>query len=310
MPDSAFRASSKKRFLLVAAGFVAFLLLFVVAVRITVSELFCGIASPRSSGLSAVARWDKRSMWSSRGISVDKAETSAGESWVARSADLLARSSSFEHSVLSLHQIVAKHHGDFEDLRTESRSGLGRALAAALAVPSEEFDATLSELQTLGRIESISQAGEDSAVRIATAARRLVAAQTTLSRLQRLQRERNGELRDAVALEKDIAQADEAVVEADRLHEKLLSTAALAHIHFTLLEDFRASLRVSAAGTFLEIRNSLVEGISAVLSTVGLVLTALFGYGLPLAFWLALLFWPLRALWRRFHHAPQAAVGS
>jgi len=210
----------------------------------------------------------------------------------------------------SLHQIVARHHGDFEDLRTESRSGFGRALAAALAVPPEEFDATLSELQTLGRIESISQAGEDSAVRIATAARRLAAAQTTLSRLQRLQSERKGELRDAVALEKDIAQAEEAVVEADRLHENLLSTAALAHIHFTLFEDFRATLRISAAGTFLEIRNSLVAGISAVLSTVALVLSALFGYGLPCAFWLALLLWPLRALWRRFHHAPQAAVGS
>jgi hypothetical protein len=33
-------------------------------------------------------------MWSSRGISVDKAEIGAGESWVARSADLLTRSSS------------------------------------------------------------------------------------------------------------------------------------------------------------------------------------------------------------------------
>src|SRR4029077_6114016 len=163
-------------------------------------------------------------------------------------------------------------------------------LAAALAVPSDDFDAALSDLQTLGRVEAISQAGEDSAVKLATAARHLAAAQTNRSRLQKLQRERKGEPRDAVALEKDIAQASETVAEAERLQESLHSTVAQAHIRVTLVEDYRAPLQVSLAGGFLQIRNSLADGIDAIFSTVALFLSVLLSYGLPLLFWIAMFF--------------------
>jgi VIT1/CCC1 family predicted Fe2+/Mn2+ transporter len=224
----------------------------------------------------------------------------SNEQWIARSADLRTRSSSFEHSVDTLHRIVAAHHGYFEDLRTESRSGFGRGLAAALAVPSDEFDNTLAELKSVGRIESISQAGEDSAVQLANAARHLTAAQTNLVRLKKLQRERQGELRDALALEKDIAQANESVAEAERQHETLLSTVTQAHIRLTLLEDYRAPLQVSLAGASLQIRNSFVEGASAIFSMMALFLSVLLSYGLPMAFWSVLLFVPLRALYRWF----------
>ncbi|HYA63101.1 MAG TPA: DUF4349 domain-containing protein [Candidatus Sulfotelmatobacter sp.] len=308
MPDLSPRPSWKKRFLVIAGGSLACLLLFVVAVRITVRELFDGIASSRTPGLSGVAGWDMRSFWSS-GWSLPMLQKGAAtEQWIARSADLSTRTASFDHSATALHQIVAKHHGYFEDLRTESHSGYGRTLVAVLAVPSEEFDATLSELRILGRVESSSQAGEDSAVQLAAAARRLTASQINLSRLQKLQRERQGELRDAVALEKDIAQANEAVAEAERQHESLLSTVALAHIRVTLLEDYRAPLQLSLSGALLQVRNSLVVGIGAIFSTIAFVLSVLLGYGLPLLFWLALLFLPLRAVWRRFHHAPTAVA--
>jgi len=303
MSDAAGNPSWKKRLLLIAAGLLAFSLLFVVAVRITVMEMFRGIASSRATGLSAVTDWDMSSMWSANEGFPMMQKAVSGDSWIARSADLRTRSSSYERSVANLHEIVSTHHGYFEDLRTESRSGFGRALAAALAVPSDQFDATLMDLQTLGRVEAVSQAGEDSAVKLATAARHLNAAQTNLSRLQKLQRERKGELRDAVALEKDIAQADESVAEAERLQESLHSTVAQAHIRFTLIEDYRAPLQVSLAGASLQIRNSLVEGISAIFSTASLFLSVLLSYGLPLSFWLALLFWPARVLYRRLRRS-------
>src|SRR6202040_2823046 len=106
---------------------------------------------------------------------------------------------------------------------------------------------TLSDVQKLGRVESVSQAGEDSAGKLATAKRRLDATKTNLAQLQKLQRERKGELRDAVALEKDIAQANETVAEAERQTQGLLSTVAQAHIHLTLMEDYRAPLQTNVA---------------------------------------------------------------
>ena len=64
------------------------------------------------------------------------------------------------------------------------------------------------------------------------------------------------------------------------------------------------------AGALLQVRNSFVEGSSAIFSTLALVLSVVLSYGLPLAFWLALLFWPLRTLWRRFHRKPALAVNA
>ena len=301
MSDAAKRSSWKKRLVPIAGSLLAFLLLFVVAIRITVTELFDGIASSRSSGLSTLG-WDARSMWSQRGPMLQKSVSENANEWIARSANLQTRSSEFDSSAASLHRIVSAHHGYFEDLRTESRSGFGRSLSAAVAVPSEEFDATFFELQALGRIEAVSQSGEDSAVKLATAARRLSAAQTNLLRLQKLQRERKGELRDAVALEKDSAQAAHSVADGERLQENLHNTIAQAHIGFVLTEDYRAPFQVSLTGALLQIRNSVAEGSSTIFSSFALVFSAVFSYGLPLVFWLALLFWPLRVSYRRLRN--------
>jgi Domain of unknown function (DUF4349) len=297
------RSSWPKRVLLTIAALVAFLLLFVIALRITVTEMFKGIESSKATGLSAVTPWDTNSMWANRNFPVDAARAAfPWESHIARTADLRTHSDSFDQSVVDLHRIVSAHQAYFEDLRTQTRSGSGRALAATLSVPTKEFDSAISDLKTLGRTEAISEAGEDSAVKLATAERHFAAAQTNLSRLQKLQRERKGELRDAVALEKDIAQANETVAEAERQHESLLSTVAQAHIRVTLIEDYRAPFEANLAGATLALRNSFVEGVSAIFSSLALVLGVLFEFGLPLLFWAAILFWPLRLVWRRFRH--------
>jgi hypothetical protein len=302
MSESSPRRSFAKRLFITVAALAAFTMASVIGARLAVESLFKGIASSKSTGLSALA-WDVGSMWSGGGMA-GAYQKGAADPWIARSADLHARSSAFDRSLVALHQVVSTHHGYLEDLRTESRSGYGRALAATVSVPSNDFDATLADLKTLGRVEGISEAGEDFAVKLATATRHLAAAQTNLSRLQKLQRERKGGLRDAVALEKDIAQTNEAVIEAERQNQELVSTVAQAHIRLTLLEDYRAPLQANLAGLFLQLRNSLVEGVSSIFSSAALVLGVLFEFGLPLLFWAALLFVPARFAWRRFRRAP------
>jgi hypothetical protein len=303
MSESSPRRSLVKRSLIAVAALSAFILSSVFSARIAVESLFRGVASSKSSALSSYS-WDLGGMWSTGGMAGPYLQKGVADPWIARSASLLARSSAFDRSLASLHQIVSTHHGYLEDLRTESQSGRGRALGATVSVPSNDFDATLSDLKTLGRVEGISEAGEDFAVKLATAARRLSAAQTNLSRLQKLQRERKGELRDAVALEKDIAQANESVDEAERQNQSLVSTVAQAHIRLTLLEDYRAPLQTNLAGVALQLRNSLVEGIASIFSSVALVLGIFFEFGLPLLFWAALLFIPGRLAWRRFRRVP------
>ncbi len=296
MPESP-RHSLLKRILLVIGGLVAFTLVFVIAVRLAVTGIYRGIEASKATGLASISSF-----------SVDKANLSRplswGSDWISKSASLDMRTGAFEDSVRSLNQVVAVHHGYLEDLRRQSRSGYGRTLSANISVPSADYEPALSDLKSLGRVESIAEEGEDSAVKIASASRHLAAAQTNLSRLQKLQRERNGGLRDAVALEKDIASANEAVVEAERQNQSLLSTVAQAHISVSLMEDYRPPLQTNLAGLTLQLRNSLVEGLSSIVSSAAAVVGVFFEYGFPLVFWAGLLFVPARLAWRRFRRPP------
>lgn len=306
------RPSWLKRILFGVGGLAVFLFLFVVALRVTVGNMDRGIEQSRFTGLTGTSSWDQRAMWSAgTAPPVDAARVALPwETSIARNAALLTRSPTFDRSATELHQIASAHQGYFEDLRTEAKSGAGRMLAATVSVPSTEFDATLDDLKRVGRIEAISENGEDSAIKIAAAERHVTSAQTNLSRLQKLQRERKGELRDAVALEKDIAQARETLAEAERQQDNLRSTVAQARIRVTLIEDYRAPLEANLAGAALALRNALVEGISAIFSSAAVVLGVIFEYGLPLLFWAAILFLPGRYAWRRFRRAPAAVPAA
>jgi hypothetical protein len=177
-------------------------------------------------------------------------------------------------------------------------------------LPFAEFGSTVSDLKKIGRVEAISESGEDSAVKVESAARHVATAQTNLARLQKLQRERNGVLRDALALEKEIAQANQAVADAQRQHEDLLSTVAQARIRFDLMEEFKAPLEANLAGATLRLRNSFIEGIGAIFSSAAIFVEVLFQYGLPLLFWIALFFLPGRFFWRRFQARRLVTAGT
>ena len=300
MSDSSARRSLPKRISLVIGGFAVFTLLFVIATRLAVLGIFRGIEANKATGLASISPFEHRS------AAADL--ITWGSTWISRSASLQLRTISFDRSVEELHRIVAAHHSYLEDLRTESTSGHGRALSCNISVPASDLESAISHLKTVGRIETLSEAGEDSSVKLAAAARHLAIAQTNFSRLGKLQRERKGQLRDAVALEKDIAQANEAVDEAERQNQGLVSTVAQAHIRLTLMEDYRAPLQANLEGFFLQLRNSFVEGVGAIFSSAALVLGGLFEFGLPLLFWFALLFFPSRLAWRRFRRAPAAAT--
>jgi hypothetical protein len=77
------RRSLTRRILFVTGGFIAFTLLFVIACRIAVLQLFRGIESSRSSGLSSV--WNVGSMWADGSFS-SAAQTETGK-WISRNAE-------------------------------------------------------------------------------------------------------------------------------------------------------------------------------------------------------------------------------
>lgn len=302
MAEATTRRSLLKRILFVTGGFVVFTLLFVIACRLAVMQMFRGISASRQTGLAA---WNVGNVWTDR--QYFQLSQTGNEKWISRNADLRMHTEAFERCRTRIDQIAAEHQGFLERLVTESHSGYGRALSAELSVPAAELDGTLIDLKKLGRVESVEESGEDSTVKLESAARNLEAAKTSLNRLKSLQRDSKGQLHDALEVEKEIAQADSTVRDATRQRDSLLSTVAQAHIRLALLEDFRAPLQMSFKGSLLEIRNSLVEGIGNVLSSLTTVFGAVLEYGLPIGFWCFVLFWPGRRVWQRFRARPAVA---
>jgi hypothetical protein len=249
--------------------------------------MFRGIAAQRSSGLSPFGAFQLG------------ASERPGSSGISRSADLESRTTGFDRDIAKLRSSVAAHHGEFEDLRTENRSGQGRVLAAAFSVPAGEFGQILAEVKALGRVQHISEVSEDSSVKAARLNRQVSEARANLARLQSLQQKSKAGIQDALALQKEITKATEDLAQVENEQQNVLSTVARAAVRLVLVEDYRATLDVDFAGALLELRNSFVGGIDAIHSSLAIFLGVLLEYGLPVLFWTGVLYYPVRLAWKK-----------
>jgi hypothetical protein len=150
MTEPAKRRSVVKRVFLLVGGLIVFTLLFAIACRVAVTQLFRGIETSRATGLSAIG-WETRTMWAGTGVA---GEYQAGSGqWISRNGDLRLHTDNFERGRSRVSEIASAHHGFLEHLATDSRTGRGRMLSATFSVPASEFDTTLGDLKKLGRVE-------------------------------------------------------------------------------------------------------------------------------------------------------------
>jgi hypothetical protein len=111
MTANATRPSWAKRILLSVVGLFVLTLIFIVAVRMVVREMYDGggIESSSRIPLTSAPSWDLLTMWATAPMlqkSLDVTLAAPWESSTARTADLRTRPSSFDHSVAALQQIV------------------------------------------------------------------------------------------------------------------------------------------------------------------------------------------------------------
>jgi len=283
-----------KRLVLAAVSLLGLVVVCVFSSRLAVDQIFRGIAAQRSTGLSAWSAFPSDSL------------TGSGNRSVSRSADLQSRTGSFDASTAGLHRIVSAHHGEFDDLRTESHSGQGRTLTATFSVPTGEFDRTLDEVKALGRVHHFSEVSENSSVKAARLSRQVNAARINLARLQSLQHEHRVGIQDALALQKEIAKATEDLAQIENEQQGLLSTVSRTAVGFVLAEEYKAALNIDFPGALFQLRNSLFDGLSTTLSSLAICLGALFEYGLPIAFWAGALYYPFRLIWKKVKESRQS----
>lgn len=230
----------------------------------------------------------------------EESEALAQQPMIARSASLNIVVKQFDDARSSLNAILARHHGYAAELSVNSAEGAPRSLHAALRVPAPELAAALADLNSLGRLESESQSGEEVTSQHADLVARLKNSRETEQRLQAILRERAGKISDVLAVEQEIARVRGEIEQMEAEQKSLEHRVDFAAVQLNLGEEYKAQLGSALPAIPTRLRNALVNGYrGAVESLVGIGLFAA-GYGPSLLLWIAILFFPVRAGWRRW----------
>jgi hypothetical protein len=188
-------------------------------------------------------------------------------------------------------------------MKVGGSTGSGRTLTATLRVPADQLDATLAELKTLGRVESESQSGQDVTAQYVDLQARLANARNTEQRLTDLLRNRTGKLSDVLEVEQEVDRVRGEIEQMEAERKNMSNQVTFATLNATITEDYKAQLQVVPPSTSTRLSNAAVEGYKSLVD--GLVGLALFllENGPSLLFWVALLFFPARLVWKRFRRS-------
>jgi hypothetical protein len=218
---------------------------------------------------------------------------------VVRTAGLSLTTNDFDRARAALDEILKRHHGYVGQLNVSTPTGSGRSFNATLRVPSDQLDATIADLRKLGKVESESQSGEEVTAQYVDLVARLANARHTEDRLTDLLRQRTGKLSDVLAVENEIDRVRGEIERMEAERKNLANQVDFATINATMTEDYKVPLQLAPVSTPSRIRNAAVEGYRAMVESMVGVVLFLFSYGPSLLVWGGILFFPVRAVWRK-----------
>jgi hypothetical protein len=218
---------------------------------------------------------------------------------IIRAAGITLTTDDFDKARAALDEILKRHRGYIGELNVSTPTGSGRSFTATLRIPADQIEATIADLRKLGRVESESQSGQEVTAQYVDLEARLANARHTEERLTALLSQRTGKLSDVLAFEKEIdrVRGDIESMEAER--KNLANQVGYATISATVTEDYKAQLQLAPISTSSQIHNAAVEGYRTMVEGVFGVVLFLFSYGPSLLLWCGILFFPVRAMWRR-----------
>lgn len=223
---------------------------------------------------------------------------------ISHAAELAVSTKEFAHSRANLEEILERHHGYAAKLRMVGQPAAS-SLTATLRVPSSEFHSVVSDLKTLGKVEQEEQTADEVTQRRADVEARLINAQNTLERLQAILT-RGGKVRNLLEVQRQLANVS---VEIARLEAERVSTehqVTFSQVLLSLREEVSPPVESIAA----EFRAAAVAGSSDVLSSLLAIILFVISRGPVTLLWVAVVFFPARWMWRKWHPAsdPQQGV--
>ena len=218
---------------------------------------------------------------------------------IIRTAQLSLITKEFDKARANLEGILKRHRGYVGELKAGGSTGSGRTLTATLRVPSDQLDATLTEVKTLGRVESESQSGQDVTSQYVDLQARLSNARNTEQRLTDLLRNRTGKLSDVLEVEQELDRVRGEIEQMEAERKNMSNQVSYATLNATIAEDYQAQLQVVPPSTSTRLSNAAVEGYRSMADGVVSLALFLLSTGPSLLLWGALLFLPARFVWKK-----------
>jgi hypothetical protein len=238
----------------------------------------------------------------------DQIATTPSGPMIERTAQLTLTTHDFEQLHARIDAIVARHHGYLADLTVNAPENSGRSLNASLRIPAAQLDSALTELKQLGRVESESQNGRDVSKEYVDLVAREANARNTAQRLTQLLAQRTGKLSDVLAVESELSRVQGQIEQMEAERQNTEAQVAYAAVQLNVGENYKAQLHAAPDSTLIRFRNAAIEGYRSMADgIIGLALLVI-AYGPSVLLWVALLFFPVRAIWRRYVRQASRAV--
>jgi hypothetical protein len=218
---------------------------------------------------------------------------------IIRTAQLSLITKEFDKARANLEGILKRHRGYVGELKAGGSTGSGRTLTATLRVPADQLDATLTEVKTLGRVESESQSGQDVTSQYVDLQARLSNARNTEQRLTDLLRNRTGKLSDVLEVEQELDRVRGEIEQMEAERKNMSNQVSYATLNATIAEDYKAQLQVVPPSTSTRLSNAAVEGYRSMADGVVSLALFLLSNGPSLLLWGVVLFLPARLVWKK-----------
>jgi hypothetical protein len=222
---------------------------------------------------------------------------------IARAVSLSLVVKDFDAARASVDAILARNNGYAAGLNVATPQGAGRALQASLRIPAPRLGAALSELKALGRVELENQNGEEVTQQHADLVARLKNSRETEQRLQAILLQRTGKIGDVLAVEQEIARVRGEIEQMEAEQQTLEHRVDFATIDLKLAEEYKAQLSSPTPSVATQLRNASVNGFRSAFESLLALVLFLAESGPAILLWLALLFIPVRLLWRRYQRS-------
>ena len=198
---------------------------------------------------------------------------------IARTAQLTLIVKDFDASQIRLQEILKRHGGYVGEMTTSAPEGADRKLSATLRVPADQMDAAISEVKSLGRVESESQSGEEVTSQYVDLQARLNNARNTEQRLTELLRRQTGKLEEVVTVEEKIGEVREEIERMEAEKKTLGQRVDFGTLSLSIGEERKTQLQVVPPSVGTQFHNAAVDGYRSVVDGIVSLLLFLMSWG-------------------------------